>query len=82
MRGKMARFRKFEVKREMQDGEKLRPDDNYKHNGGNSSLEQQQETEREANQVGGFEDFEQDEDSVIEEEFDAHKYFVERAGEN
>lgn len=77
----MARFRRFEVKREMQDGGKLRPDDNYKHNGGNSSLEQQQETEREANQVGGFDDFEQDYDSVIEEEFDAHKYFVERAGE-
>ena len=77
----MARFRRFEVKREMQDGGRLRPADNYKHNGGNSSLEQQQETEREANKVGGFDDFEQDYDSVIEEEFDAHKYFVERAGE-
>ena len=77
----MAKFRRFEVKREMQDGGKIRPDDNYKHNGGNSSLEQQQEIEREANQVGGFDDFEQDYDSVIEEEFDAHKYFVERAGE-
>lgn len=77
----MARFRRFEVKRKMQDGGKLRPDDNYKHNGGNSSLEQQQETEREANQIGGFDDFEQDYDSVIEEEFDAHKYFVEKAGE-
>lgn len=76
----MARFRRFEVKREMQDGGKLRPDDNYKHNGGNTSLEQQQETEREANQVGGFDDFDQDYDSVIEEEFDAHTYFVERAG--
>lgn len=77
----MARFRRFEVKREMQDGGKLRPDDNYKHNGGNSSLEQQQETEREANQVGGFDGFERDYNSVIEEEFDAHKYFVEKAGE-
>lgn len=77
----MTRFRRFEVKREMQDGGKLRPDDNYKHNGGNSSLEQQQETERDANQVGGFDDFEQDYNSVIEEKFDAHKYFVERAGE-
>ena len=77
----MAKFRRFEVKREMQDGGKIRTDDSYKQNGGNSSLEQQQETEREANQVGGFDDFEQDYDSVIEEEFDAHKYFVERAGE-
>ncbi len=77
----MAKFRRFEVKREMQDGGKIRPDDNYKHNGGNSSLEQQQETEREANQVGGFDDLEQDYDSVTEEEFEAHKYFVERAGE-
>lgn len=77
----MARFRRFEVKREMQDGGKLRPDDNYKHNGGNSSLEQQQEAEREANQVGGFDGFERDYNSVIEEEFDAHKYFVEKVGE-
>lgn len=77
----MARVRRFEVKREMQDGGKLRPDDNYKHNGGNSSLEQQQEAEREANQVGGFDGFERDYNSVIEEEFDAHKYFVEKVGE-
>lgn len=77
----MSRFnRRFEVKREMNDGGKIRPDDSYKQNGGNSSLEQQQETEREANQVGGFDDFEQDYDNAIEEEFDAHKYFVERAG--
>lgn len=75
----MARFRRFEVKREMQDGGNIRPDDNnYKQNGGKSSLEQQQEIEREANQVGGFDDFDYDE--VVEEDFDAHTYFLERAG--
>lgn len=60
----MARFRGFEARREMRDAGTIRPDDNnYKQNGGNSSLEQQQEIEREANQVGGFYediDFEQD----------------------
>jgi len=78
----MPRFnRRFEVKRETQDGGKVRPDDDsYKQNGGKSSEEQQRDIRDEANQVG-FEDFEQDYDNDIDENFDAHQYFLERAGE-
>lgn len=56
------RFREtFEVKNEMSDGGKIRPDDDkYRNTGGNSSLEQRRETEREASKVGGFDDIEMD----------------------
>lgn len=76
----MTKFNKrFEVKREMSDGEKIRPDDNsYQSTGGESSLAQQEGIIEEANKVG-FEDFNQDDDIVVEEDFDEHKYFVERA---
>ena len=49
---------KFEVKNEMSDREKLRPDDNqqFQPNGGKSSAEQQFATQEEANQTGGFDD--------------------------
>lgn len=62
----------FEVKNEMSDSGKIRPDDhNYRNNGGNSSLEQRIETEREASKVGGFDDLdhENDEfDEILEED--------------
>lgn len=67
----MARFReKFEVKNEMQDGGKIRPDDSYKQNGGKSSKAQQKEILAEENEIGfdneyedideGYEDIEQE----------------------
>lgn len=67
------RFREtFEVKNEMSDGGKIRPDDHkYRNTGGNSSLEQRRETEREASKVGGFDDldYENDEfDEILEED--------------
>lgn len=62
----------FEVKNEMSDGGKIRPDDHkYRNTGGNSSLEQRRETEREASKVGGFDDldYENDEfDEILEED--------------
>ena len=55
----------FEVKNEMSDGEKIRPDDyKYRNNGGNSSLEQRLETLEEASKVGGFDDTEMDMKSI------------------
>lgn len=49
----MARFReRFEVKNEMQDGGKIRPDDSYKQNGGKSSKTQQQEILADGNEIG------------------------------
>ena len=62
----------FEVKNEMRDGGKIRPDGHkYRNTGGNSSLEQRREIEREASKVGGFDDldYENDEfDEILEED--------------
>lgn len=62
----------FEVKNEMSDGGKIRPDGHkYRNTGGNSSLEQRREIEREASKVGGFDDldYENDEfDEILEED--------------
>ena len=66
----MARFNKrFEVRREMNDGGKIRPDDDFKQNGGKSSLEQQRATQEEAQQVGGFDDFDDINDDISENVF-------------
>ncbi len=68
----MARFNKrFEVKNEMSDGGKIRPDDDkqFQKNGGQSSLEQQRIILEEAQQAGGFDDEEiesQQEDIEVE----------------
>ena len=49
----MARFReRVEVKNEIQDGGKIRPDDSYKQNGGKSSKTQQQEILADGNEIG------------------------------
>ncbi len=54
----MGRFReRFEVKNEMSDGGKIRPDDSYKQNGGKTSSEQQKEIIEDAEKSGGFDDF-------------------------
>lgn len=54
----MPRFnRRFEVKRETQDGGKIRTDDSYKQNGGKTSSEQQKEIIEDAEKSGGFDDF-------------------------
>ena len=62
----------FEVKNEMSDGGKIRPyGHKYRNTGGNSSLEQRREIEREASKVGGFDDldYENDEfDEILEED--------------
>ncbi len=48
----MARFGRFEVRREMRDAGTIRPDDAYKQNGGQSSKEQREAIENEANKIG------------------------------
>ena len=78
----MARFNKrFEVKREMSDGGKIRPDadKSFEQTGGRSSLEQQREIYEEANKTGGFDDIDIIDD-ISENDFDAHQYFLERSG--
>ena len=65
----MARFReRFEVKNEMQDGGKIRPDDSYKQNGGKSSKAQQQEIIAEENEVGFDNEYEDDVYEDIDQE--------------
>ncbi len=48
----MARFGRFEVRREMRDAGTIRPDDAYKQNGGQSSKEQREAIESESNKIG------------------------------
>ena len=72
----MARFNKrFEVKREMSDGGKIRPDDDksFEQTGGRSSLEQQREIYEEANKTGGFDDIDIISD-ISEEDFEEEIY--------
>lgn len=88
MARRFGRFGRFEVKNEMRDGGKIRPDDSYKQNGGKTSLEQQKEIIEDAEKSGGFDDFdfefEQDDiefeetsESQIEENYGIIDYEIE-----
>ena len=63
------RMEKFEVKNEMYDGGKIRPDDSYKENGGKSSKAQQEYVFEDTQKVG-FDDFDIDEVDNITPETD------------
>jgi len=62
------RFERFEVKNEMRDGGKIRPDDSYKQNGGKTSSDQQKEIIEDAEKSGGFDDFDIEQDDIDFEE--------------
>ncbi len=64
------RMEKFEVKNEMYDGGKIRPDDSYKENGGKSSKAQQEEIFEDTQKVGFDDDFDIDEVDNITPEID------------
>jgi len=69
----MGRFReRFEVKNEMSDGGKIRPDDSYKQNGGKTSSQQQKEIIEDAEKSGGFDDYdyEFEQEDIASEEID------------
>ena len=71
----MARFREgFEVKNEMQDGGKIRPDDSYKQNGGKSSKTQQQEILADVNEIGFDNEYEDVEEVDVYEDIEQETY--------